>query len=133
MGVTGRYDFPGIQKAMGALINGLLAATTWGASLLAGPFGPVIVILEGWIDNWLANKGLIILNVGVNIVDGQLNQDAMDKALDAGIQKIMQGRNLLTPAQGKAIDDAVEKAFDTDADLDAVDTAGVRDVSDTSV
>ncbi len=110
---------------MGVAIDTLLAGTAWGAWIIASPFKPVLDVIRDQIDNWLINHGLIILNVGANIIDGTLDQKALDAALDAGIKKVMQGRDKLTAAQGKAIDDDVRKAFDKDADLGASDSAGV--------
>ena len=119
MGLTGRYDFKGIQKAMGVAIDALIAGTGWGAWLLASPFMPAVNILRDWLINWLANKGLIILNIGANIVDGSIDQKSLDAALDEGIKRVMQGRAKISATDGKAIDDAVRKAFDADADLGA--------------
>lgn len=120
MGLTGRYDFKGIQKLAGRLIDGLLAGTAWGAWLLASPFKPVVNLVRDMLVNYMANKGLIILNIGVNIIDGVLDQKALDRALDDGIRRVMQGRDKITPLEGKAIDDRVRKAFDENADLDVV-------------
>lgn len=119
MGLTGRYNFPGMQKIAKAAINAALATTTWGAWILASPFKIILSPLADFLVNWLANHGLILLNIGANIIDGVIDQKALDKALNDGIQKVLQGRDKITPAQGKAIDDAVRKAFDEDADLDA--------------
>ncbi len=119
MGITGRYNFPGIQKAAGAAIDALLAGTTWGAWILASPFKIVLAPLRDLIVNFLANRGLIILNIGANIVDGAVDQAKLDAALDAGIKRVMQGRDKITPQEGKKIDDDVREAFDKDADLGA--------------
>ena len=122
MGITGRYNFPGIQKAMGVLIDSLIAGTGWGAWILASPFRPVVAAVRDLLVNFLANRGLIVLNIGANIIDGNIDQAALDSALDAGIKKVMQGRDKITPAEGKKIDDDVAKAFDRDADLGATDS-----------
>lgn len=119
MPIGARYDFKGIQKATGFLIDSLVAGTGWGAWLLASPFRPVVAFFRDALVNFLANRGLIILNIGVNIVDGIIDQKALDSALDAGIKRVMQGRDKITPAEGKAIDDKVREAFDRDADLGA--------------
>lgn len=131
MGLTGRYNFPGIQKAMGAVIDAALLGTSWGVWLLTSPFKPAIKFAEDWIVNWLANKGLIFLNVGVHIVDGVVDQKGLDNAIDEGLKRVMQGRDKITPAEGKAIDDKVREAFDKDADVDAVpsDPVGVSNLS----
>ncbi len=117
MAVTGRYDFPGIKRTLGLLIDGVLAGTVWGAWILASPFRPVIDYLRDLIINYLANRGIIILNIGANIVAGQLDQKAFDQAIEDGLQRVMQGRDRITPEEGKAIDDKVRAAFDDDADL----------------
>lgn len=122
MGITGRYNFPGIQKAAGLLIDGLLAATVWGAWLIKSPFKPAVNLIRDMIVNYLANKGIIVINIGMNIVDGAIDQKALDKALDEGIRRVMQGRDKITPQEGKAIDDKVRKAFDENADLDPTDS-----------
>ena len=122
MGITGRYNFPGIQKAAGVAIDALLAGTTWGAWLLASPFKIIIGPIRDMLVNFLANRGLILLNIGANIIDGSLDQAKLDEALDAGIKRVMQGRDKITPEEGKAIDDKVRAAFDADADLGASDS-----------
>lgn len=119
MGVTGKYNFPGIQKAMGAAINALMAGTAWGAWILASPFKALLDWAESLAVNYLTNRGLIVLDVAAAIVDGKLDQTKLDQALDDGLNKIKMGRDQITPAQGKAIDDAVRKAFDADADIGA--------------
>lgn len=119
MGITGRYDFKGIQKAVGVAIDALLAATTWGAWILASPFRPVVTLTENMLTNFLANRGLILLNIGAIIVDGEIDQTRLDSALDAGIKRVQQGRDKITPAEGAKIDADVVKAFDADADFGA--------------
>lgn len=119
MGLSGRYDFKGIQKAAGFFIDTIVAGTGWGAWILASPFKPVFVYIRDFAINWLANRGLILLNVGVHIVDGVLDQKAFDAAIDEGLKKVMQGRDKITPKEGQAIDDKVRKTFDDNADLGA--------------
>lgn len=127
MGLTGRYNFPGIQKAMGVAIDALIAGTTWGAWLIASPFKGLFNYFRDMAINYLANRGIIFINVGYNIFDGVFDQKKFDNAIDAGIKRVMQGRDKLTPAEGKAIDDEVREAFDEFADVDATtdDGAGV--------
>ncbi len=131
MGITGKYNFPGLQKAGRIAITAALAASSWGAALLASPwfkfFAPVEDEAINTAINILANQGLIILNIGAIFVDGKFDQSAFDKAMADGIQKIQLGRDKLTPEQGKAIDDAIRKAFDNDVDLGA--TTGMSNIS----
>lgn len=114
MGITGKYDFPGIQKAGVAAIKAALATTAWGLALIASPvfrfFEPVEDAVVGQIINWLANKGLIVLNLGAIIVNGEVDQVLFDKALDDGLKLVEKGRDKISAKQGKAIDDEVIKA-----------------------
>jgi hypothetical protein len=121
MGITGRYNFTGIQKAVSVGINALLASTTWGAWILASPFRLILDQLEGLAVNWLANRGLIVLNIGAIMVDGSIDQTKLDSALNDALTKIQNGRDKITPAAGAAIDKEVADAFDQDADLGATD------------
>lgn len=107
MGITGKYDFAGI-KAWGATgLYALLAATSVGAWLIKYMMGPVIkFVLENAV-NWLANEGLVVLNVGAIYVEGEFSQSAFDNAMNDAIKKVETARSKLTPAQIKAIDDEV--------------------------
>lgn len=114
MGLTGKYNFPGIQAAGEAGIKAALASTSWGAAFLASVFFKIFAPAgDALLDeavNWLANQGLIVLDLGAIVVNGAVDQSLFDQAMDAGITKVEQGRDKITAAQGKAIDDAVIKA-----------------------
>ena len=112
MGITGKYNFPGIKKWGAKGISLALASTTWGAWLLKYTFGPVIDYVLELIVNWLANKGLIVLNIGAIYVGGEIDQAALDRAIDQGIEKVRLAGGKLTPKQEKEIDDAVIQAAD---------------------
>lgn len=110
MGLTGKYDFSGIKKAGIVAIEAALASTSWGASLIGGPFRAFEEALLGAVINWLANKGLIVLNLGAIVINGEVDQTLFDMALDEGLKKVEQGRDLLSDAEGRAIDDDVIQA-----------------------
>lgn len=109
MGITGKYDFKGIQKAGRLGIRALLSSTTWGASLLASPFNKPLNVVIDWLVNYLANRGLVILNLGAIYVNGELDQKAFDKALDDGLKKVNNSPNL-SQEQRDAIDEEVRNA-----------------------
>lgn len=123
MALSGKYDFKGIQKAGAAAIEAALATTTWGASFISGAFfkifKPVEDLLIDTAVNWLANKGLIVLNLGGNWVNGEIDQASLDRSIDEGLKRVQLGRDKLTAAQGKAIDDAVINAADKFIDFGA--------------
>lgn len=107
MGLTGKYNFSGI-KTMGA--SGLrlaLASSPYTAWLLKG--GKATDSALEAIANWLANQGLIVLNLGAIAVEGELDQRNLDWALDNAFKEIQNlgGHDKLTPDQKKEIDDAV--------------------------
>lgn len=107
MGITGKYNFPGIQRAGAATIRAALASTGWGAALLGSPFAGIPNFFINFFINWAANQGLIILNIAADWGNGEIDQAALDQALDKGLAAVELGRGNITPAQGKAIDDAV--------------------------
>lgn len=130
MGLTGRYNFPGIQKAVRAAITVLAASTTWGAWLIASPFQPVIAALEDLAINWLVNRGLIIIDVGAVMIEGKINQEKLDSALDAAFTRLQVGRDKISPEEGAKIDAETTQAFDQFADVNA---SGVSNVPDPSI
>lgn len=116
---------------MKAAFDAIAAGTTWGAWLVTSPFAPVIGALEDAATNFLINRGLIVLNVGAVMVEGVVNQDLLDTAIDNALDKLKLGRNSVTPAQGAQIDADTTAAFDNFANVNATDasTGSVPDVS----
>lgn len=108
MGFTGKYDFPGIKKLGVSGLRIALASSPYTAWVLKG--GKLTDAILGAGITWLANKGLVILNTGAFYVNGELDQKALDKAIDNGIKRVQAGG--LTPQQMKEIDDAVIEAAD---------------------
>lgn len=106
---TGKFDFPGIRKAGVKAFSLALASTSWGASALSGPFKPLIEKTLEWVSEWLANKGLLIINVGAIYVAGEFDQSKFDKAMTDALEQAKAPG--LSDAQKKAIDDEVIKAF----------------------
>lgn len=86
-----------------------LASTTYGAIATTWGFRHVFEILIEWAVNWLANKGLMVLNIAAISVQGDWDQKAFDKAMDEALGQVAVGG--LTPAQMKEIDDKVITAF----------------------
>lgn len=110
MGITGKYDFPGIKRLGAAAIRSALALSPWTAWFLRMPIGTTL--LTELLANYLANKGLLILNLGAIVVEGELDQKQFDAAMSAAFDQIQAkgGREKLTAAERKAIDDEVIKA-----------------------
>lgn len=126
MGLTGRYDFKGIQKAGERLIDALLVGTTWGAWLVASPFMPAVRIIEGLLINYLTNRGLIIIDVAGVLINGKIDEAKLTDALNSAFDKLKVGRDKITPAEGAKIDAETTAAFDQFADVPMAD--GVSNV-----
>lgn len=108
MGFTGKYDFPGIKKNGARTLRAAILTIPWLAWL--AKFGKLFDFLLEALSNWMANKGLIILNVGAIYVNGEIDQKLLDRAIDDGLKKVAKGG--LTPQQMKEIDDEVIRAAD---------------------
>lgn len=108
----GKYDFPGIKKWGAKGLSLALATTGWGSWLIKWSFGPLLDWFLEQLVGWLANKGLIVLNIGAIYANGEFDQKAFDDAMNEGIKKVEAARGQLTPDQIKAIDDEVIKAAD---------------------
>lgn len=109
MALKGKYDFPGIRKAGTAALTAVVAGTAWGAWIIASPFKPVFDAAVGFMSEWLANRGLLIINLGAIYVAGEIDQAKFDEAFDEALKKAkIPG---LTDKQKKGIDDEVIKAF----------------------
>lgn len=106
---TGKYNFPGIRAAGKKVIQVLISSTAWGAALVASPFMPLINLILDFVLEWLANRGLLVLNVAEYYVGGLLDTKRLSAALEEGIVK---AQGSLTPEQVKEIDDAVIEAAD---------------------
>ena len=107
MPVSGKYDFKGIKKQGAGGLKLALASnpsTVWITKI------PLLGTVLEFGVNWLANNGLVLLNIGAIYVNGELDQALLDRSFDEGIKKVEQAGGTLTPEQIKEIDDAVIKA-----------------------
>lgn len=109
MGITGKYNFKGIQKAGALGLKALLASTVWGAKILASPFARILTPVFKWFSNYMANQGLILINVGAYFKDGYFDQKGFDKAMDEGLSKVMMNPNI-SKKEGEAVDENVKKS-----------------------
>lgn len=106
---TGKYDFPGIRKAGAAALKAVILSTGWGATIIASPFAPLLNQILEYLSEYLANKGLLIINLGAIYVDGEFDQSHFDHAMSEAIEKAKVPG--LSEQKKKEIDDAVIKAF----------------------
>lgn len=107
MALFGKYNFKGIKKQGAEGLKLALAsspATIWIAKI------PLINNLLEPFVNWLANNGLVILNIGAIYVNGKVDQSLLDRSIDEGLKKVQNSNGNLTPEQIKEIDNAVIEA-----------------------
>lgn len=109
MGLTGKYSFPGIKKWGAKGISLALASTTWGASLAGSFLAPVLNVFLEQLVNWLANKGLIVVNIGAAFVEGEIDQKKFDSAIEEGLARLKTGN--LSDEEKKKIDQKVIDAI----------------------
>lgn len=110
MALSGKYNFSGIKRLGAAGLRGAMATTPMFAWMLK--FGRLNDLFLEFLANFLANKGLVILNIPAIVVDGHIDQHVLDREMDKAISEIENkgGREALTEKQKKAIDDEVLKA-----------------------
>lgn len=111
MGIAGKYDFKGIKKYGAKGLIAALASTTWGAWVALPWVSPFFDLAFQFLANWLANKGLVMLNIAAIAVDGEWTQKDFDSAIDNALNQVAIPGSKLTPDQMKAIDDKVIQAF----------------------
>lgn len=107
MSLSGKYNFSGIKKLGSAALRAAFATSPYTAWLLK--FGSITDLALEFVMNWLANKGLIVLNLGAIYVSGEMDQKSLDSAMDQAIKEItnLGGVEKLTPEQKRAIDERV--------------------------
>lgn len=113
MGISGKYNFPGIKKYGAKGLMMALGSVSWFAPFMKFPIVGIIVDAAFQLfTNWMANNGLVVLNIGASIVEGEFDQSAFDKGLDKALSEVeAQHGKPLTPEQQKRIDDAVIEIF----------------------
>ena len=105
-----KYQFDGVSKFSAVMIFTSLASSPF-AFLTTGILGKFTFFILEKISNWLANKGLILLNVGVNYIAVLNQQGDYDKTIEEAIKKVKDNPGRLTDAQKKAIDQPVIDSF----------------------
>lgn len=107
-----KYSFPGIKKFGAKGLELLLSSFSWFAPILKIPIiGTIVDGILQLLVNWLANNGLVILNIGAIITEGHWDQAAFDSAFDKALASVDTHRDSLTDEQKKAIDDSIIKAM----------------------
>lgn len=102
--MSGKYDFPGIKRLGGASLRLIIAPIPhvgWIANTFVGVF------ITDMLANFLANRGLMLLNIGGFYVTAEFNQMDFDKAMEAGINEVESKEGKLSSADTKRIDDEV--------------------------
>ena len=105
-----KYDFKGIKKLGASGLRLALGSSIYTKWLLKFP-SLTNFFLE-FLTNYLANNGLIVLNIGAINYLGPKDQKKFDQGLDNAIEKIRikDGREKLTAKEIEEIDNEVIKS-----------------------
>lgn len=109
MATLAKYDFKGIKR-QGA--NGIKLALLSNPSTAWLAKAPGIEPFLEFVVNWLANNGLVLLNIGAIYVNGNIDQRLLDRSIEDGLKRVELNGSTLNAAQIKEIDDEVIKAAD---------------------
>lgn len=109
--MTQKHDFKGIKKVGATVLLGVIASSPF-SFLATGFLGRVTTFFLEKIVNVLANKGLIILNVGAMHFKTEAEAKAYVAGMELALKKVSESEGRLTPEQVKEIDDEVIKVFD---------------------
>jgi len=108
-----KYQFDGIARLNATLLFAAMAASPV-AFLTTGLLGKFVFMVLTHIGNWLANQGLALLNIGVDMIKIHFEKkdydEAMEEALAVKDMIIKTGRKL-TPQEVEDIDGKVKNAF----------------------
>lgn len=104
-----KYQFDGISKMTSLLLFNAMASGPW-FFLTQGMLGRFTMFLLKKFSKWALNQGLVIVNIGIDIIEIEMDKRAFDDAMEQAIKKV-QSKRKLTPGEIKAIDADVKKAF----------------------
>ncbi len=105
-----KHKFKGIGKAGALLMFAGLAASPF-AVITNGIAGKITFWLLEQLSMWMADKGLIILNIGAAKINTLSEQQDFDGSFEQAFKEIHENNDRLTDEQKKAIDDKVISAF----------------------
>ena len=106
-----KYNFEGIGALGASLMAGALASSPL-SFLVVGIPGKITFWLLTQLNSYLANKGLILLNVGVAKISAYSDRKDFDGTLESAIKIVIEHGDTLTEAEKRDIDDKVIIAFD---------------------
>jgi len=104
------YDYSGIGRAEALLLFSALAASPW-AVLTNGFLGSIVFWILTKICTGLANKEVMVLNVGATTLQTIMQKGEFDATLDAAFKAIKGNPDRLSAAEKAKIDDPVIAAF----------------------
>ena len=105
-----KYQFDGIAKFNATVIFTAMAASPL-AFLTTGLLGRFTFFALTKLGNVIANKGLIIANVGVDYVLTLNQKGNFDSIIEDALKEVKDKKGRLTDAEKKAIDDKVIASF----------------------
>lgn len=111
-----QYKFEGIGALGASLMAGALASSPL-SFLVTGIPGKITFWLLSQLNSYLANKGLMILNVGVAKIAAYSDRKDFDGTLESALKIVVEHGDTLTEAEKRDIDNKVIAAFDKFTDF----------------
>ncbi len=105
-----KHKLKGFGKAGALLVFTQLAGTPM-FFLTTGVLGKITFFFLQKIMSGLASKGLVVLNVGVDLLATAGEKKKFDSAIEEALNKIKNSKKQLTMEEKNAIDEPVRKAF----------------------
>jgi hypothetical protein len=99
-----KHDYENIAKGSALLTFAALASSTGLVWLTNGVVGKITMILLTNFYTYLASKGVIMLNLGVNLAEVLADKNTFDGTLDDALKAVHAQSDKLTPEQKAAID-----------------------------
>lgn len=105
-----KYRFEGIGALGATLIFAGIAASplSW---LTNGVIGKFVYAVLQYACMWLADKGIIIMNIGIADLKTLSEKSGFDGSFEDAFKEIHEKKERLTPEDKKRIDDKVIDAF----------------------
>lgn len=90
----------------------LLTAKVIALAGLSGPLGWIAALFLTKLFNWLANEGVMFINMAAISFETEKDRKNFESAMDMAFFELEKNKNNLTKEQLDAIDDKVIAAFD---------------------
>ena len=114
-GIADKHKFTGIGKLNATVV--FMWVNSQLPGLTTGIAGKILWWFLQQVGTGLASAGVVLANVGIAKVETMIERDDFKSAMEDAIKAVDENLSTITPAEGKALDDKVKKAFDKFTDM----------------